>query len=95
VVKEWSLATIYKGMFQFMFLQCIAIAVVMFVPSIATYLPQVLHTESRATVTEEADDSMNRLEEDPLKAAEKQAEQDEKDEKAEALEKGAPKAKKK
>ena len=42
VVKEWSLRTIYKGMFEFMVLQCIAIAVVMFVPGIATYLPEVL-----------------------------------------------------
>src|SRR5947199_381666 len=32
VVKEWSLLTIYKGMFEFMVLQCIAIAIVMFVP---------------------------------------------------------------
>jgi len=31
VVKDWSLGTIYKGMFQFMYLQCIAIAIVMFV----------------------------------------------------------------
>jgi tripartite ATP-independent transporter DctM subunit len=40
VVKEWSLGTIYKGMFEFMVLQCIAIAVVMFVPSIATWFPR-------------------------------------------------------
>jgi len=92
VVKEWSLATIYKGMFQFMGLQCIAIAAVMFVPSIATYLPRILHAESRATVTEEADDSMNKLEEDPLKAAKEQADEDDK---AEALEKDAVKAGKK
>ena len=57
----------------------------------ATYLPQVLHAESRATVTEEADDSMNRLEEDPLKAAQEQVEADEK---SDALEKDARKAKK-
>jgi len=92
VVKEWSLATIYRGMFQFMVLQCIAIAVVMFVPSVATYLPKILHAESRATVTEEADDSMNRLEEDPLKAAKEQADEDDK---AEALKKDATKARKK
>jgi tripartite ATP-independent transporter DctM subunit len=92
VVKDWSLGTIYRGMFQFMILQCVAIALVMFVPSIATYLPDQLRAETNASVTEEADDSMNRLEEDPLKAAEEQAEEDEK---AEALEKAAPKAKKK
>ncbi len=91
VVKEWSLATIYNGMFQFMVLQCVAIAIVMFVPAIATYLPQQLRAESSAAVTEEADDSMNRLEEDPLKAAQEQVEADDK---AEALEKDARKARK-
>jgi hypothetical protein len=88
VVKEWSLGTIYKGMFQFMVLQCIAISLVMFVPSIATYLPQQLRAESSAAVSEEADDSMNKLEEDPAAAMKEQAEEDEK---ADALEKGATK----
>jgi hypothetical protein len=36
VVKDWSLGTIYKGMFQFMVLQCIAIAGVMFVRGYAS-----------------------------------------------------------
>ena len=92
VVKDWSLGTIYKGMFQFMVLQCVAIILVMFVPSIATYLPERLHAESRATVTEEADDSMNRLEDDPLKAAKEQADDDDK---ADAQEKDASKTGKK
>ena len=92
VVKEWSLGTIYKGMFQFMILQCIAIALVMFVPSIATYLPEKLRAESRAVVTEEADDSMNKLEEDPAAAMKQQADEDDK---AEALEKSDLKARKK
>ncbi len=77
VVKEWSLGTIYKGMFEFMVLQCIAIAIVMFVPSIATYLPQYLQAESRAVQTEDVDDSMNRLEEDPLKGLQQQNEEEE------------------
>jgi len=77
VVKEWSLGTIYKGMFEFMVLQCIAIAIVMFVPSIATYLPQYLQAESRAVQTEDVDDSMNRLEEDPLKGIQQQNEEEE------------------
>src|SRR6185295_18520808 len=68
VVTEWSLLTIYKGMFEFMVLQCIAIAVVMFVPSIATYLPEVLRAEQQSMQTEDVDDSAHRLEEDPLKA---------------------------
>ena len=67
VVKEWSLGTIYKGMFEFMVLQCIAIAIVMFVPGIATWFPERLQAESRAIQTEDVDDSMNRLEEDPYK----------------------------
>jgi TRAP-type mannitol/chloroaromatic compound transport system permease large subunit len=67
VVKEWSLGTIYKGMFEFMVLQCIAIAVVMFVPQIATSLPEHLQKEARAAPVEDVDDSMNKLEEDPYK----------------------------
>ena len=74
VVKEWSLGTIYRGMFEFMVLQCIAIAIVMFVPSIATSFPQKLQAEARATTTEDVDDSMNRLEEDPFKASPPQEE---------------------
>ncbi len=77
VVKEWSLGTIYKGMFEFMVLQCIAIAVVMFVPSIATWFPEHLNTQQRAIETEQVDDSMNRLEEDPLKAIQPQNEEEE------------------
>jgi tripartite ATP-independent transporter DctM subunit len=67
VVKEWSLGTIYKGMFEFMVLQCIAIAIVMFVPQIATWFPGHLNSQQQAVETEQVDDSMNRLEEDPLK----------------------------
>jgi len=48
VVPQWSLATIYKGMFDFMWIQCICILIVMFVPSVATWLPTTL-TE-RATI---------------------------------------------
>jgi len=77
VVKEWSLLTIYKGMFEFMVLQCIAIAVVMFVPGIATYLPEALRADQQSIKTEEIDDSQNRLEEDPLKAGQEQQEEEE------------------
>ena len=85
VVREWSLATIYKGMFQFMIIQVVAIALVMFVPQIATMLPLKLQEEARATTTEDVDDSANRLEEDPLKAAEQP--QEEQQEGVDALEK--------
>jgi tripartite ATP-independent transporter DctM subunit len=67
VVKEWSLLTIYKGMFEFMMLQIVAIALIVIFPAIATWLPQELQEAARAVVTEEVDDSANRLEEDPLK----------------------------
>jgi len=77
VVKEWSLRTIYKGMFEFMVLQCIAIAVVMFVPQIAIMLPMHLQAEARAVTTEEVDDSQNRLEEDPLKAGQEEQQEEE------------------
>jgi len=86
VVKEWSLRTIYKGMFEFMVLQCIAIAIVMFVPQIATYLPMQLQAEARAVTTEEVDDSQNRLEEDPLKAGQEE-QQEEQQEEEQSLEK--------
>jgi uncharacterized ion transporter superfamily protein YfcC len=70
VVKEWSLATIYKGMYEFMILQCIAIALIIIFPQIATYLPDQLRADMVAEQekTEQVDDSANRLEEDPLKA---------------------------
>jgi len=68
VVKEWSLATIYKGMFEFMILQVIAIALIIVFPKIATYLPDQLRTDMAAEKVEQIDDSANRLEEDPLKS---------------------------
>jgi tripartite ATP-independent transporter DctM subunit len=68
VVKDWSLGTIYKGMFEFMVLQCVAVALLMTFPQIATYLPQVMREDMRAVPAERIDDSANRLEEDPLKS---------------------------
>ena len=82
VVKEWSLATIYKGMFEFMVLQCLAIALLIAFPQIATYFPDQLRAEIAAGKTEEVDDSRNRLEADPHKALPEKAEgADEQDEK--------------
>ena len=72
-MKEWSLATIYKGMMEFMILQCIAIGLIVIFPQIATSFPEQLQAESRAVKTDEVDDSMNRLEADPLKGAEDEA----------------------
>ena len=92
VVKEWSLKTIYKGMFEFMILQCIAVALIVIFPRIATEFPMQLQAESRAVKAEEVDDSMNRLEEDPNKTMQEQAEKEEKG--GDALEKDDLKAKK-
>jgi TRAP-type mannitol/chloroaromatic compound transport system permease large subunit len=70
VVREWSLATIYKGMFQFMILQCIAIALLIAFPQIVTFLPEQIRTELAASRTERVDDSGDRLEKDPLQQQE-------------------------
>src|SRR5262249_47736098 len=42
VVSQWSLATIYKGMADFMVIQCIAVALVVAFPAIAMWLPEWL-----------------------------------------------------
>jgi len=73
VVKDWSLATIYKGMFEFMILQCIAIALIVAFPGIATKFPEQLREEARAVKVEQIDDSMHRLEEDPHKTMREEA----------------------
>ena len=43
VAPAWPLATIFKGMVEFMALQAIAIALLLACPSIATWLPEQLH----------------------------------------------------
>jgi tripartite ATP-independent transporter DctM subunit len=48
VVKDWSLATIYAGMFQFMIIQVICIAVLVAFPPIATWFPDVLQEAARS-----------------------------------------------
>jgi TRAP-type mannitol/chloroaromatic compound transport system permease large subunit len=77
VVKEWSLATIYKGMFEFMLLQCIAVALIIVFPKIVTTFPEQLRAEGAAIKAEEVDDSMNRLEEDPLQEIDSGKEEEE------------------
>jgi tripartite ATP-independent transporter DctM subunit len=68
VVREWSLGTIYKGMFEFMVLQCIAVALIMVFPQIATFLPDQMRTEPAAAPqqTEQIEEPATRLEDDPL-----------------------------
>ena len=46
VVPQWSLGTIYKGMFDFMWIQCLCILTVFFVPSIALWLPTTLTAQA-------------------------------------------------
>jgi tripartite ATP-independent transporter DctM subunit len=54
VVKEWSLLTIYGGMFQFMLLQIICIGLVVYYPQIAMWFPQTLQASARLqTIPEE------------------------------------------
>jgi TRAP-type mannitol/chloroaromatic compound transport system permease large subunit len=77
VVKEWSLATIYKGMFEFMMLQIVCVALVVIFPKIVTTFPDQLRAEAAAIRTEEVDDSANRLEEDPLKSMQQEQQQEE------------------
>lgn len=48
VVPQWSLITIYKGMFDFMWIQSVCILIVLFAPGISLWLPTTL-TE-RATI---------------------------------------------
>jgi len=52
-VREWSLATIYKGMADFMVIQCLAVALVLAFPGIAMWLPDWLeaHTHIEAPLS--------------------------------------------
>jgi tripartite ATP-independent transporter DctM subunit len=54
VAKDWSLGTIYKGMFQFMIIQIICIAILVLFPSIATWLPaQLQAAASKQQISDE------------------------------------------
>jgi TRAP-type mannitol/chloroaromatic compound transport system permease large subunit len=48
VVKDWSLITIYAGMFQFMIIQVICISLLVAFPPIATWFPHKLQEAARA-----------------------------------------------
>ena len=52
VAKGWSLATIYKGMFEFMAIQIVAIALIFLFPAIATWLPDQLFRSGALVVSE-------------------------------------------
>jgi len=76
VVKGWSLATIYKGMMEFMVIQCVAVAMVLFFPAIATYLPEQLQEASRQAPVEKVTDDAPSLEQDPLESMQQKSEDD-------------------
>lgn len=42
VAPDWPLGKIYRGMMEFMILQCIGLAIVLFFPEVALWLPKVL-----------------------------------------------------
>ena len=54
VVKDWSLGTIYSGMFQFMILQVICIALLIYFPQITLWFPETLQAAARAQKIPEA-----------------------------------------
>ena len=66
VVREWSLGTIYKGMFEFMALQCIAIALLVSSLRSRPGFPPSRRREAATQQYEKVDDSKNILEEDPM-----------------------------
>jgi TRAP-type mannitol/chloroaromatic compound transport system permease large subunit len=76
VVKDWSLATIYKGMFQFMILQVIAIALLIAFPPIATWFPEYLQEVARRTPVEQVVDDAPSLEQDTMESTEEKSEGD-------------------
>jgi tripartite ATP-independent transporter DctM subunit len=88
VVKDWSLATIYKGMFEFMILQVIAIALIIIFPQIATAFPEYLQKVAREAPVEKVLDDAESLEKDPLMAPSEPAEEGE----GEKTEEAAPAA---
>jgi tripartite ATP-independent transporter DctM subunit len=53
VVRDWSLTTIYAGMFQFMIIQCICIAILVAFPAIATWFPETLQAAARSQAVPE------------------------------------------
>ena len=58
VVKEWSLSTIYRGMYEFMVIQCLCVALVLIFPGIAMWFPQWLEAGDRmATPAQDVDQS--------------------------------------
>jgi tripartite ATP-independent transporter DctM subunit len=76
VVKDWSLATIYKGMGQFMMLQVVAIALIIIFPPIATWFPEYLQEEARNMPVEQVKDDAPSLEQDTMEKMQEQSDRE-------------------
>jgi tripartite ATP-independent transporter DctM subunit len=73
VVKDWSLSTIYRGMYQFMVIQCICVALVLVFPDIAMWFPRWLEAGDRmAAPAQDVEQSV----ENPLEAGDRVKEQE-------------------
>ena len=42
VAPQWELGKIYRGTMEFMILQCIGLAIILFIPQTVLWLPKVL-----------------------------------------------------
>jgi len=73
VVKDWSLATIYKGMFEFLVLQCVAVGLVIVFPQIATGFPEYLQQQAREIPVEQIKDDAPSLEQDTFESMQRQS----------------------
>jgi hypothetical protein len=76
VVKDWSLATIYKGMFEFMVLQVLAIALIIIFPKIATAFPEYLQSEARKVQVEQVTDDAPSMEQDTMEKMQEQSDRE-------------------
>ena len=68
VVKEWSLATIYRGMYDFMVIQVLCVVLVLAFPQIAMWFPQWLEAGDRMATPAQKDDGDDRRDRDTLEA---------------------------
>jgi len=70
-VKEWSLRTIYRGMYEFMVIQVLCVALVLIFPSIAMWFPNWLQEGDRmaAPAQPQSDTGLDRLDGDDMKSS--------------------------
>ncbi|HWA37415.1 MAG TPA: TRAP transporter large permease subunit, partial [Burkholderiales bacterium] len=74
VVKQWNLATIYRGMADFMVIQVICVALVLAFPNIALWFPNWIQERVKAERMREAEEEERRaLEEEARLDAEREA----------------------